>query len=434
MALSGHSLIAETGELRRAEILIAGVALVFVTAIAADLPSLLDNLFALRAPVLSFVIPPFAIFYAPILLLVLWFNGIARGSGHLSATIDPGLVSAALLVFSLLAIESAHAFGNSIPDFEIVMDLAWALLLFFTLRSFSYQSRWAETMLVTAAICCSILSIISMAVPLNSLFDIGLSGFFFQPRRPQWNGVNSHSYFAAAVSLIALHRLLFFKLTPLQKMFWGATILINLIAIVANKSRGAWIAALLSIILIAIARITGWNNRRILLSAALLVATTAGTALFLRPTELDYFISLGRGLAPAQEFIVTSDLKAQGADKSSITVRMGMIRGTMDIFLQNPIFGQGWSAVSDMRFTSHSLHGVVQVIAASYGIIGLLLLASFIYFNVPNFFGANTSRLGPPLLLIMLVSVVVRPAVPLWFAIVLVALPTLPNDIKRTAA
>jgi len=431
MGLYGHSLIAKRGELQRAEHLIAFCALVFVTAIAAELPELLDDLFALRAPVLSYVIPPFAVFYAPILLLVMWFNGIAKGAGRFTVVIDPGLISAALLIFVLITIEFVHAFGSSVPEFEIIMEIAWFLLILLTLRSFSYLEGWSEKMLVTAAICCSIISIASITIPLNSLVYLGVKDFLFGPLRPQWDGVNSHSYFSAAIALVALHRLLFLKLSQRLQIFWVATTVINLVAIVANKSRGAWIAALLSIIFLAVAKLTGWSNRKVIVTTGLLTAITVGALLLVQSPALDRFVSLGRGLTPDQEFAAVSNLNADGTDRSSFAVRLGMIRSTAGTFLQSPLFGHGWSAISEMQFSGHSLHGVPHVIASSYGIIGLLLLAGFVYFNIPNYFRENASRLGPPLLLIVLVSVIARPSIPLWFAIIFVTLTTSLDDRQR---
>ena len=429
---SGHPRVAEIGELQRAETLIATIALIFVTAVATELPELLDDLFAFRAPVLSYVIPPFAVFYVPILLLVMWFNGVAKGAGRFTVAVDPALISAALLIFTLLSMEFVHALGK-VPDFEIILDLAWFLALFFTLRSFDYLEGWLEKMLVTAAVCCSVISIASMTVPLNSLLDLGLAGFIFGPLRPQWDGVNSHSYFSAAIALIALHRLLFFKLSPQLQIFWAATTIINLVAIVANKSRGAWIAALLSIILLAIARVTGWHNRKVLATTGILAAITVGAMLFAQSPVLDHVFSLGRGLTPDREMAAVSDLRAAGAYQSSLSARFDMVRSTTDTFLQSPIFGHGLATVSDLRFAGHSLHGVLHIIAASYGVIGLLLLANFVYFNFPNCWRENASRVGPPLLLVMLVSIVARQTVPLWFAIVLTALPPFPDDTNRSA-
>jgi hypothetical protein len=377
-------------------------ALLFVLLAATEVLELTDDIFALRLPSLFYIVPSFMVFWTPVLLLIIWFNGVTRGCGRFKFVVEWPMLAGAALLVTMAGLESVHALAREgIPDFELFYRFAWVLFLFVALRSFSYmEAGFTRTMLLLVAVCCSLLSVASIFFPIYSVGDLGLAGYFAVPLRPIWSGVNSHSYFAAVVVVISLHKMLYTKETKYSFVYWVATFLVNLTGIVFNKARGAWIAVLLAMLMMITVRLTGWKSRTIIIGGAIL-GLVATMCLILVPSPvLEEFISFGRGL-------------------SSAKLRLKMLFTTARLFLQSPILGIGWSHVTSFRVSGHAVHGVIQTISASYGIIGLVLLVSVVYFSLPNRSVFGGSPLVPAVILVTGAAAVALMTPPMWFAVVL---------------
>jgi len=389
--------------------------LIFTVAVASDFPALADDLFALRAPGLSYIAPPFSIYYLPLLILFLWFNYSARESQEASIKVGPSLISAALLLFSLLMIEALHALRGYEPNIEVILGFAWMILLLFTLRSFSYLVHWRATIIVAASVFCTVLSVLSLVVPVNSLSDLGRA-VLVSPDRPEWKGVNSHAYFAAAMSIVAANQFLFARRQePLTSLFWTAVVAVNILAVVVNQSRGAWIAACLGFAMLLISRITGWTAMRSAIAAALLACLTVGLLLGTQSSQLESVLSLNRGLSSSQELAQSGRAPVNG-DVSSVAVRYAMISEAAARFWASPFFGSGWARISEESFGGHSMHGVPQIFSASYGLVGLIVFGIFVYCNFSN---PLASRMAIPLIVLMAIEIMARPIIPFWFAIII---------------
>lgn len=380
-------------------------ALLFVCLAATESLELVDNIFALRAPVFLYIFPSFMIFWAPVLLLIIWFNGVSRGSGQFKFVLEPPMLVGAVLLVTMVGLESVHALvRNGIPDFELFYRCAWVLFLFIALRSFSHMEEgFISTMLLLVALCCSVVSVASIFIPLYSMGDLGFGGYFDVPFRPRWSGVNSHAYFAAVMVVISLHKMLYTKETKYFFVFWMATFLVNLAGIVFNKARGAWIAVLLAMLMLIIARFTSWKSRTVILGGALFGLVASVSLIIVPPHILEEFLSFGRGLSSASQ-------------------RLKMLFTSASLLVQSPIVGIGWARVTDFRVEGHAVHGVVQTISASYGILGLALLLGVVYFSLPNRSPFGETPLVPAVLLVTSAAAVALMTPPLWFAVVLACL------------
>lgn len=413
--------------------------LVFCTAIASELFYAFDDFLEIYGPVHSYVVPAFAVFWVPVFLVVLWFNAVARGGGRFLCRVEPAFIAAFVLILSMVLLEVIHALTSGTePGFKVVFAFVWPFFAFIVLRSFDYFDGWSDTMVVVAAVCAAAISVGSIVFPFRSIADLGVVEFFTSVRRPEWDGVNSHAYFAAAVVLFAFHRIFFAqpgsRVVPSGRWrvpFWVVIALVNLVGIVANKSRGAWIAVILGIIVLVVARITGWRGYTFMLFGVVAALALLATVWIAPSPVFEKAISLGRGLQPAME------LKLHGRDESEIlrtgvAGRAAMATHSLEMFRQSPLFGLGWAAVRESRIEGHAIHGIPQLVLACYGLVGFVLFSVLIYLMLPSHTWAGTCALAPVLLLVILVSSLARGSIPLWYAIIFAMLASSSsNDLTR---
>jgi len=363
---------------------------------------MLDDIFQLRAPSFSYISFAFSVYWVPVILFILWFNAISKGCGKFKLLIPKAIVSGVTALFIMLLLESYHALiRNNIPDFELCFRFAWVLIFFFTLSSFNYgRVNWFEVTIIVIALCSSIICLFSLIFPTYSLRDLGINNFFVSPHRPSWSGVNSNSYFSALIILISLYKILYCKFKKYRMLFWLGIFSVNLIGIIFNKARGAWISVLLMMVMMLFSRIAFSKTKKVVMASVISGISIIFIFLICPQTSLESFLSFGRGL-------------------TSTSTRLLMFSTAFDIFFQSPLIGIGWAQVLEYKIAGHAIHGVIQTVAASYGMIGLTLLFGIIYFSLPKRFDQNNSMIILPVAWIACTAAVALMTPPFWFAIVL---------------
>ena len=374
----------------------------FVSLIASGFVEMLDDIFKLRGPALSYISFAFSVYWFPVILFIIWFNTISEGCGKFKIVIPKALIAGATALFVMIFLESYHALmRDKIPDFEICFCWTWVLFLFLALSSFNYgKVNWLEVTIVVIAICSSVICFFVLIFPIYSPRDLGIANFFSLPNRPLWSGVNSNSYFSALIFVIALYKILYCKLNKYRSFFWLGMSGVNLMGIIINKARGAWMATLLTMAMMLLHRIAISKARKIILASIILGISIVIIFIICTPINIESFLSFGRGL-------------------TAVKTRLSMFSTAFEIFLKSPLIGIGWAQVLEYKVAGHAIHGVIQTVAAAYGMIGLILLFSIIYFSLPKKINLQNSMMIIPVACITTTSAIALMTPPFWFAIVL---------------
>lgn len=344
--------------------------LVFLLVIAIGYPLIIDDVFAIKLPQFHGALPPMSPWWGLCLLLILILGFQLHGMRALQEAL--GRIDTIFwILISYLCVRDAAAYTVSGQiDSEFAWTFFWIYAVFLCLRLHAKPHDIDFIILFSALTAIAIVGG-SLLAPANILENFTIE-YIFSAMRPNWSFTNALSYCAATAAIISLHLLLRERLTTGRRIILALALFINLVGIFLNKSRTAWLCAILGLGIVLMVRLLkGRSLPAIAAILGLCMAVLLGvTVRYWEHVEL--LISLGRGITPETEMALRGQL---GSEETSINVRVAMIEHAMALFKEKPFFGHGLVMTRAENSSGYALHGIPLIFLASYGLIGTGLLA-----------------------------------------------------------
>jgi hypothetical protein len=351
-------------------------------------------------------IEPLPFLWVPLLLGLAAANSWAA-AGRVGAVdlADLLLIASTALIIIL---EFAQAsWSHRAPELQFIIQLALMLLVIVTLRTFPsdlLRPRAIAKPIVIVSAGLSLLAILAILIEDGSLH-------FFGEIRPEIRLVNRSSYAAALGAAIAAWYVLNERCARSEMALFALCWAINVLLIVVNRSRGAWIGLLVCLVILIGWRLAQSRNWRIWAAAAGAGIAVAAFVLWLNPNTLEGIFSLGRGLVPETE----AKILAVDAVDASTSMRLEMAAFALQVLAHVPLSGIGYTETMSFVFRSHKMHGLVFIGMSSYGVAGILALVAPLIPSLPAK-AIDVARVVV-VLLVAAVPLVLTQEVPLWLAL-----------------
>jgi O-antigen ligase len=355
------------------------VLLLAVCALASDLPASVSEIAKLNWPTVGGAIPILAPIWVPLLLVVIWFNGIHDGAGRHVLRLSGPILWLLSLIAVVGGLEFLHAvLSDRMPDPELILKFAWICLVWVALHSFASSDDYLPLLVAGFALFSAMIALFMAAYPADSLLATGPARFFQTGERPDVSVVNSVAYQFALAALLSFSALVLRSSPTLPPWAWAGLWFINCLGVAATKSRGGWLVlagGMAAILVLRLSSSTAFSLRTkiaaaaFVLSAAAILLASAPQAM----SRIEAVMTLGRGIGEEAR----QNGEIQWAD-TSLAIRLNMSLKALAQFAESPWIGNGSDNAGALRTHGHLVHGVPLRLLMAYGLFGILIAAGLL--------------------------------------------------------